>query len=309
MLRNLLFVVLLLSTPYVFPYIFILGTIVGSFLNVVALRHEKKETLTGRSYCPHCTKKLSWYELIPLFSWIFQRGKCRGCKASISIQYPLVELLTGTVFVLVASVHYPFAVLTPELLTFVLHLVVWSILIVITVYDFRTKLVPDRFSFSFAALAFVLFLLEFATVQSSTTDFLILTTHFLAGPLLFAPFFILWFVSSGRWIGLGDGKLAVGIGWLLGLVGGLSAILFAFWLGALVGLTLIAIQHLARLSYVRRVYSLFVSYLPLPFVTNTTRLSDTKKGLTLKSEVPFAPFMVLGSAIVYFTNLTILSIF
>ena len=79
----------------------ILGLLVGSFLNVVILRlHAKKQFVKGRSECPNCKHKLVWAELIPVFSWLAQRGKCRNCKKPISVQYPLVEVATAVLFVI-----------------------------------------------------------------------------------------------------------------------------------------------------------------------------------------------------------------
>jgi prepilin signal peptidase PulO-like enzyme (type II secretory pathway) len=102
----------------------------------------------------------------------------------------------------------------------------------------------------------------------------------LAGPVLFLPFFILWIVSNGRWIGLGDGKLALGFGWMLGLDYGLSAIVLAFWIGAVVSIFLIARE----------------------------RLNLKKKQLTMKSEIPFAPYLILGYAIVYFLSIDVMGL-
>ena len=77
---------------------FVFGTIIGSFLNVVALRWDKKD-FGGRSRCPYCKKTLRWYELIPLASFLIQMGRCRNCQTKISYQYPLVEIFTGLIFV------------------------------------------------------------------------------------------------------------------------------------------------------------------------------------------------------------------
>ncbi len=253
-----------------YPLLFILGLIIGSFLNVVILRHEKEEGVGGRSYCPSCHKQLHWYELVPLFSYVVQVGRCRGCRTPISAQYPVVEFFTGVLFV---GVWYQSGLQTLAFnAPLVLDLAIWSLLIVITVYDLRTMLIPDRFSFLFAALAL--------TSSWLTAGFEIWT--FLAGPILFLPFYGLWKYSNGRWMGLGDGKLAWGMGWYLGLLGGTSAVMFAFWVGAAVSLTLIGLQ---------KIFHSFFS---------------TKK-FTLSSEVPFGPYLVLGMGIVYFGGYTILA--
>ena len=83
------------------PWFFLLGTVIGSFLNVIILRHEAGTKPTGRSACPHCKKQLTWRELLPIVSYLAQKGKCRGCGARISPQYPLVEIVTGILFSLV----------------------------------------------------------------------------------------------------------------------------------------------------------------------------------------------------------------
>lgn len=140
-------------------------------------------------------------------------------------------------------------------------------MIIIFVYDIKHKIIPDALVFTFAGIALVFRLMR--------TDFSMLNTLALfdlfAGILFFIPFFLLWFVSRGRWIGLGDGKLALGIGWLLGFIHGVSAIIIAFWIGALLSVMLVLIFRLkARSSHI-----------------------------TMKSEVPFAPFLILGLIIVF----------
>lgn len=244
---------------------FFLGIAVGSFLNVVVLRHEKRKQVTGRSKCPTCGTQLQWVELVPVFSYVFQRGKCRHCETKLSIQYPLVELGCGILFVLVYFHGIPYESVHTKVLL-ILELTIWSLFLVIAVYDLRTKLIPNVFSFTLAGLACV------HMFVSSGSELMPTITHLLAGPILFVPFYLLWKISDGMWLGLGDGKLALGIGWFLGLSGGATAILFSFWIGAGVSLLLIAIARLLR---------------------------SNKSTLTLKSEVPFGPFMVLATLIVY----------
>lgn len=274
-------------------WFFLLGTAIGSFLNVIILRHEAGTKPTGRSACPHCKKQLTWRELIPIVSYLVQKGKCTGCGARISLQYPLVELATGILFSLVflhvVDPSTPYNLQPTTLLKLMLELAIWSLLVVITVYDLRTKLIPDIFSYSFAGLSIVLLFVTSYAQSIPTPYALPPTTWLLAGPLLFLPFYLLWKVSDGRWMGLGDGKLALGIGWLLGLEHGGSAIMLSFWLGAGVALTLIAVQHATVF-----------------FRSHTSNLKPPTSNLSLKSEIPFGPFMVIATCYVYLTGFSIL---
>ena len=98
----------------IFAFIFLLGTIIGSFLNVVIYRFNTGRTIVrGRSVCMTCNRNLRWYELIPLFSYLFQLGKCRRCAEKISHQYPIVEFITGVVFMLIAQHFLPALFFTP----------------------------------------------------------------------------------------------------------------------------------------------------------------------------------------------------
>src|SRR5690606_24099342 len=94
-------------TYFVYAFFFLLGLIIGSFLNVVIYRYNTGSAIKGRSYCFTCRSQLRWYELVPLFSFLIQRGKCRSCRSLISIQYPLVELTVGVVFVFLAYRYNP----------------------------------------------------------------------------------------------------------------------------------------------------------------------------------------------------------
>lgn len=250
-------------------FIFILGTIVGSFLNVVALRHNTGLPIArGRSQCFSCSKTLHWYELIPVFSFIFLGGKCSACKSKISLQYPLVELVTGLLF-LATFLHVG---LSP--LIFYYFFVI-SILIVISIYDFKHKIIPDSWSFIFGAVTLAFSLFSFFYLHNNSL------LDVLAGPILALPFALLWLVSGGRWIGLGDAKIVVGVGFMLGFVRGISALVLAFWIGAIVGLTLIILGRVLSLS---------------------------SKNLTMKSEIPFGPFIIIGTLLVFFFGWDIIHI-
>lgn len=248
-------------------FIFILGLVLGSFLNVVIFRYNTGRGVRGRSHCLACGTTLHWYELIPVASFIVQKGKCRTCKSKLSTQYPSVEFLTGLLF-LVTFLYYGDTLLSWRgIVVFALMLMAWCLLVVMLVYDLKHKIIPDGLVYTFAFLGLLRIFIE-APFMSSYVFYMSL----LAGPLLFLPFFILWLISGGRWIGLGDGKLALGIGWMLGLGYGLSALFFAFWIGAVVSIILMVIMRLK---------------------SGTTQL-------TMKTEIPFAPYLVVGFALVYF---------
>ncbi|MEK7514693.1 MAG: prepilin peptidase [Patescibacteria group bacterium] len=250
----------------IFLTAFILGSIVGSFLNVVILRYGG--SLSGRSHCPHCKRMLTTRDLVPIFSFLFLKGNCRTCKKKISTQYPLVEVLTGFVFTLIVF-HFGFSF---EVFSRILiHSIIWSILIVITVYDLRHLIIPDELAFLFALLSLI-------DVWLSGTSLL---PHIFAGLVFFIPFWALWFFSKGRWMGLGDGKLAIGIGFLLGLNSGISALVLAVWIGAAVSLLTMFLQKYA------------------------SKLLPTSASLTMKSEIPLGPFLILGVALVFFGGLAV----
>ena len=251
--------------------IFVLGTIIGSFLNVFVLRYNTGLSfVTGRSKCMSCGKVLRWYELIPLFSFLMLGGKCLGCNSKISRQYFIVELITAIIF---AGLFLRFG-LTPML---ALYLLISSLLIAMSVYDFKHKIIPDGMVYSFILLSVVTFFLVHP-IRAPLNS--ILSLDLFAGPILFAFFAFFWLVSSGRWMGFGDAKLAIGVGFLLGFSGGAYAIMLAFWIGAAVSLILIFLQ----------------------------KIKISKLKLSIKSEIPFAPFIILALFIQLLTSWNIQSI-
>lgn len=266
-------------------FFFLLGIAIGSFLNVVILRYNTGLSFAdGRSQCFSCGKTLEWYELVPLFSWIVQRGRCRGCKSSISIQYPLVELTTGLLFVALYLKYIPETFW--EFAYMLFFAAIWSLLIVIAVYDVRHKIIPDGIVYAFAIMALIQL---FVSVQHGAFVYSVPSLmNVLAGPLVFLPFYLLWLVSGGTWMGFGDAKLALGIGWLLGPVYGFSAVILAFWIGAVVGISLLLLKQLSKSGLFHKI-----------------ALSLGATTIIIKSELPFAPFLILGILIVYFFHLDV----
>lgn len=209
---------------------FIFGTLIGSFLNVVALRYNSGLGLGGRSKCFSCGKTLTWRELIPLFSFLIQKGSCKKCKSKISWQYPLVEFISGALFVLVLF-QFPPLDLESSIRTAV-YLFITCLMLVITVYDIKHKIIPDTLVYLFDGIALAMALWGVLSMPLYTGGDVVWTL--LIGPICAAPFALIWLFSKGKWMGLGDAKLILGIGWLLGLSSALSAIALAFWIGAVI---------------------------------------------------------------------------
>lgn len=222
---------------------------------MVGLRWDSRN-FNGRSKCPHCGKVLEWDELIPIISFLIQLGRCRHCHSKISFQYPVIEILTGLIFATVPLWTLP----------------VFSIYIVILIYDFHHKIIPDELVYAsiFLSLLIPLFIVHYSRLD------------WLAGPILFTFFASVWLLSRGRAMGFGDAKLGLSIGLLLGATHGFSAIVLAFWIGAFTSL-------------------LYIFLTKISFLKNS-------KGLTMRSEVPFAPFMIIGAWISLLLNLDLLHV-
>lgn len=248
-----------------------LGLIIGSFLNVVIFRLHTSRSFGGRSACMSCQKKLSWYELVPVVSFLALRGRCLKCKSKISIQYPMVELATGILFAALFLKLQNFFLSDPWafIVAYAFYAAMFSLLLVIAVYDAKHKIIPDVAAVFFAALAFVG--MFFLNIDDPRLFYPHLPSlwQFLSGIILAAPFALMWFVSSGRWMGLGDAKLAVGLGWFLGPARLLSAAVLSFWSGAVLGIILVAFS----------------------------------KKYKMRSELPFAPYLALGTLLAFLFEL------
>jgi leader peptidase (prepilin peptidase)/N-methyltransferase len=199
------------------PFLFILGLLVGSFVNVLIDRLPKGESvLWGRSRCDHCKKTLRWYELIPVMSFIVQSGRCRRCHKRLSVQYPVIELATGIGFTLLHS--------------FPLYLLFISLL-VIFVADLKYQIIPD----SMIVLGFAATILNWFMRSMPLWDIL---QYAITGLACFVVFYLIWIVTRGRGLGFGDVKFAPLMGLLLGFPGAVIALYVAFLTGALAGVIL-----------------------------------------------------------------------
>ncbi|MCE9585470.1 prepilin peptidase [Candidatus Nomurabacteria bacterium] len=252
---------------------FIFGAIIGSFLNVVILRYNTQKSFGGRSSCMSCRNKLNWYELIPMFSYLFLKGKCKNCKTNISIQYFLVEFITGFLFALLffklQNIFY--GNIFNFIFSYGYYAVFFCLLMIIAVYDMRHKIIPDMLVVFLSILSFCgLFLFSDYSLNLHLPNI----SEFVSGFVISIPFALMWLFSKGTWMGLGDAKLMIPLGWFLGISRLLSGVVISFWTGAFIGVLLLF-------------------------------FSDKHK---IKSEIPFAPFLIIGSFISFLFELNIFSI-
>lgn len=220
-------------------FVFIFGVCIGSFLNCVIYRTELQQNMSGdpkkkavsflrgKSFCPHCKHTLGWLDLFPVLSFLFLGGKCRYCKKKISWQYPLVELATGIIFLLIFKFlnFYNF-------LNIVFLFYVASSLIIIFIYDLKHYLIPDKVLFPAIVITLVYNLLNINQIFYNLFAAVIACGFFLA----------IFLFSKGKWMGFGDVKLAVLMGLLLGLPNVLAALFLAFFFGAIIGVILMVLQ-------------------------------------------------------------------
>lgn len=255
--------------------IILFGLAAGSFLNVVVFRFGSGESiLWGRSHCVSCKHVLKWSELVPVFSFLALGGKCRLCHGPISVQYPVVELLTAGSFFLTylrykdvlfwgspfAALLSPAAVEISFAFGLVFYLVVVFLLVGIAAYDWRTFIITPAlmvpfFMFSVAGVFF-----EWLSGQPFVDIFWTIA----AAAAVFFFFFAIFYFSKGRALGFGDAELAPTIVLFLGAAKGFLALLLSFWIGAIVGISLIVFG-----------------------------------AAKMKSKIPFGPFLAAGALLAF----------
>ncbi len=213
----------------------VLGLIIGSFLNVVVLRDKSRRSiLTGRSACPHCHHTLTWYELIPVLSFVLQMGKCRSCKRPISWQYPVVELLTGLLTLF--TVWFGLIYLESPLYAFCLTVAAW-LLLVVSIIDLKTQMVSIEYVVAAGLLG------GGGAIASNLLSWQSALLGMAAGAFALAFVIAVWWLATKE-IGMGDGDLWIigAIGFMVGYPSIWVALVTAVVTGAIVGVAYIALK-------------------------------------------------------------------
>ncbi len=263
---------------------------------MVSLRYKDGKgifaDIYGRSHCPYCGKTLQWYELLPLVSFVIQGGKCRSCHHRLSMQYPIVELLSGLIFVLVPYRLMAFYAFRPSYLPIFIWVVAFLTLLLISAIDFRQQIIPDSLNVFIALLGVAMFFIHitlgdfmaamgehaiggtfiwsYALLLFVGNSLLVNTLLGLAFGLVFIG--LIFAISLGRGIGFGDVKLAAAAGLLMGWPDIALALILAFIIGAIVGGLLMLFRGKSR-----------------------------------RDAVPFGPFIAVGITLVFFLGYDILN--
>lgn len=287
----------MVDIPYlVYFFLFLFGLIVGSFLNVLSLRYKPgarlfdNKVIGGRSFCLGCGKKLLWCELVPIFSFIRQKGKCRSCGKKLLWQYPLVELLCGLIFVGVPWRLLPGheLIIPYQFLIAAIWIIIFLLFLLLSIIDFRHYIIPDQINWGLIILGLVLigltiFYGKFDNILSPFLGSYALLFGFreniFANYLLALLFGILFFgaiivLSRERAMGWGDFKLVIAMGIIFGWPDILMVLFSSFIIGTTASLILIC---------------------------------EGKKGL--KDAVPFGPFLALGGATTFFFGSQIMEMY
>lgn len=210
-------------------YLALLGAVMGSFVGAVAWRLEMgRDFVRERSECEHCHHVLAWYDLVPVFSWLWLRGKCRYCRKTIGVSALLLELGLGLAFA-VSFVVWPYGWGALGVALFIVWLASLVLLAILFIYDVRHSLLPDVLIWPLTAFGVIGFglLMQLQAVPYAQWPLEAL----LALLPITGVYGLIYMVSGGRWIGFGDVKLGIFIGLILGWQGALLALLVANYLG------------------------------------------------------------------------------
>lgn len=224
--------------------IFFLGSAIGSFLNVLIYRSiREQDWVKARSVCEHCHHKIRWYENIPVFSYLFLGGRCSACKKRIDLIHPLIELLTGSLFLWWYAMGFLFFKLTAAPLLYIqplFWLLVSTIFIAILISDLKYQIIPN---WSVLLLLFAVVLYRSILLVTGEMQWLDFIRTIIGTICLTGFFFSLWLVTKGKGFGFGDVKLAIPLGLLLGSWQRIVvATFFSFVIGAIVGIVLVSLK-------------------------------------------------------------------
>ncbi len=216
----------------------ILGLAIGSFLNVLICRLPKGESIwkRARSHCPKCQNVLGFFELIPVLSFVWLKGLCRHCKAKISWQYPIVEIVTAILFEIILLLHWEQLVIGFDYLSLVKDFLFVSVLLVIMVIDWKEFAIIDSLIYIMLPIAFFLNLMVTGFTWFQVANMLA------AGGVGFLFYYFQYAISKGRWVGDGDMLLGALIGIMVGWTGLVFTIFVAYIVGAIVAIVLLAIK-------------------------------------------------------------------
>jgi leader peptidase (prepilin peptidase)/N-methyltransferase len=244
----------------------LLGLSFGSLLNVCVLRWPRGESIVRpRSHCRGCGRTLAWWEILPVVSWLFLRGRCRTCHIPVSCRYPLIELAVG-VPCAIAGWQWLGGLLAPDLpplfyyssmIVFFGKMILTWLLVALAVLDAENLWLPDWLTLPGAALGFIAYLLRYRVISESVLiaygKFVLherslslgalnrLLGILAAAALILLIRWVYWLIRRREGIGLGDAKLMAMLAAWLGLPGALLAFLLGFVLGTLFGVALLAI--------------------------------------------------------------------
>lgn len=282
-----LFDLTLLPVWYQYTLIAFLGAVIGSFVNVVVYRMHTGVSINGRSRCFSCGVQLRWFELLPGVSYLVLLGTCRSCKASIPRRDFVAEISLAILFVCIA-----FA--TTTLFSMIIAMVLATILLMVMLYDMTHLIIPNEFVLLLASVA----LGVQGVAWYQTGDMMQFLYAIGASAIAFVSYGSLWKYSNGRWIGLGDAKLAAALGLFLSPVQIFSMIVLSFWVGAAFGITLMLLPVLKNFG--KRMYA--------AVRPSVVFIRSARRGVTMKSELPFAPFIVIAFGLVYACNVVVLDL-
>ncbi len=280
--------------------LFILGASLGSFINVLAIRYNpdkfllSKEIISGRSKCRSCHKELQWFGLIPIISFIIQKGKCRNCKTNLTLQYPLIEILCGLIFVFTynyfQNIFFVLFLIKPTLFNFYFVTSIWILilltLVLITLIDLKLQIIPNETLIFILILGIVLNIFMFIQkpmeIQSFILSYSLLfgfKENFLINKLISIGFALIFFssliiITFGKGIGVGDLKLMIALSIIVNWPDILLISILSFLIGAIFGLFFIV-----------------------------------TKRKTIKSAIPFGPFISIAVYLTIFYGEEVLKIY